>query len=51
MDFAFDLDTVLHTPAFAKQLTLDDKIQLMRQILEGVAFLHSQFILHRDIKP
>ena len=32
-------------------LNTDSKAKLMRQIIDGIAFLHSRDIVHRDIKP
>ena len=43
-----DLKDVIgrHTP-----LTLDQKVQLMEQITEGLAFAHAKDVVHRDLKP
>jgi translation initiation factor 2-alpha kinase 4 len=29
----------------------EQKIQLLRGILEGLAYIHSKHIIHRDLKP
>ena len=31
--------------------TLDDKLAIMEQILDGVAYAHAQGVIHRDLKP
>lgn len=33
------------------QLTDDQKDSILRQIMDGIAFLHQQGIIHRDLKP
>ena len=35
----------------ARQMTLDEKIGVVQQICEGLAFAHSHEIVHRDLKP
>ena len=35
----------------ARQMTLDEKIGVVQQICEGLAFAHSHDIVHRDLKP
>lgn len=33
------------------QLTIEDKTKIIRGILEGIAHLHQQKVIHRDLKP
>jgi tRNA A-37 threonylcarbamoyl transferase component Bud32/tetratricopeptide (TPR) repeat protein len=35
----------------ARQMTLDEKVGVVQQICEGLAFAHSHDIVHRDLKP
>ena len=35
----------------ARQMTLDEKIGVVQQICEGLAFAHAHDIVHRDLKP
>ena len=35
----------------SKKLDLEARFVMLRQILEGIAFLHSHGIIHRDLKP
>jgi serine/threonine-protein kinase len=35
----------------ARQMTLDEKIGVVQQICEGLAFAHAHEIIHRDLKP
>ncbi len=44
-----DLDNYCKT--FFSQLVDSSKVRIMIQMIEGVAFLHSHGITHRDIKP
>jgi hypothetical protein len=34
-----------------KPMALDEKLAMMEQILDGLAFAHSKGVLHRDLKP
>ena len=50
MDFyPFDLFKVIMDPGF--RLTDNEVLYLLKQMLEGVGYLHENFILHRDLKP
>ena len=35
----------------SRQMTLDEKIGVVQQICEGLAFAHAHEIIHRDLKP
>jgi serine/threonine-protein kinase len=34
-----------------KQLSLDDALQVAREVAEGLSFAHSRGVIHRDVKP
>ncbi len=40
-----------HSPSNAKPIDMEQIWSIMRQIARGVAFIHSQGEVHRDIKP
>ena len=46
---SMDLETYLYKSRIPKSLS--DKIKILIQILEGIVFLHSEELLHCDIKP
>ena len=43
-----DLRQLIGTPALAP---LEEKVRIMEQICEGVAFAHAKDVVHRDLKP
>jgi serine/threonine protein kinase len=43
-----DLRQLMGTPALVH---LEDKLRIMEQVCEGVAFAHAKDVVHRDLKP
>lgn len=43
-----DLRQLIGSPALVH---LDDKLRIMEQVCEGVAFAHAKDVVHRDLKP
>ena len=43
-----DLRQVIGNPAVAH---LDDKLRIMEQVCDGLAFAHAKNVIHRDLKP
>lgn len=48
MPYLADASTIID---FSKDGDADDKVRLLKQLLEAIAYLHHRGILHRDIKP
>ncbi|XP_072273178.1 uncharacterized protein [Pyxicephalus adspersus] len=46
-----NLDSILHKPSCPVKLSEDDKIYASLEILLAVEYIHSQNIIHQDIKP
>jgi serine/threonine protein kinase len=46
---AADLHTIVRSQQMSKMT--DHVLKLMRQIFEGMKFMHESNVLHRDIKP
>src|SRR2546425_8868111 len=43
-----DLRQLIGSPAVAN---LDDKLRIMEQVCDGLAFAHAKSVIHRDLKP
>ena len=48
MPYLADASTIID---YAKNADVDEKINLLKQLLEAIAYLHHRGLLHRDIKP
>lgn len=46
----FPADLPFFVPALQAGLSLQERLQIALDVVEGIRFLHSQGLLHRDIK-